>query len=76
MRRNSSRLLVGTASKKGAQRAPQHFGPDFPVTIGALLLGYLVIGERGYEALTAEKASPGLFRDATPAVHAIFEQIF
>jgi|SRR5450631_940097 len=75
-RRNSSKPLTGRATKKGAQRARAPFGPEFPITIGHLLLGYFVIGARDYEALTPEKASLGLFRDAMPAVHAIFEQLY
>jgi hypothetical protein len=47
-----------------------------PVTIGTTLLGYFVVGSRGFEALTPEKASLGVFADAMPAVHAIFEQLF
>jgi hypothetical protein len=41
MRRNSSRPLAGTATKKGAQRA--YSGPELPVTIGTTLLGYFVV---------------------------------
>ena len=74
MRRNSSKPLAGTASKKGAQRA--YSGPEMPVTIGTTLLGYFVLGSRGFEALTPEKTSLGVFADAMPAVHAIFEQLF
>jgi hypothetical protein len=74
MRRNSSKPLAGTASKKGAQRA--YSGPEMPVTIGTTLLGYFVLGSRGIEALTPEKTSLGVFADAMPAVHAIFEQLF
>jgi hypothetical protein len=76
MRRNSSKPLAGTASKKGAQRA--YSGPEMPVTIGTTLLGYfvVVIGSPGFEALTPERTSLGLFADAMPAVHAIFEQLF
>jgi hypothetical protein len=74
MRRNSSKPLAGTATKKWAQRA--YSGTEMPVTIGTTLLGYFVIGSRGFEALTPEKASLGLFADAMPAVHAIFEQLF
>jgi hypothetical protein len=71
-RRNSSKPLAGTAKKKRAQR----FGPEYPIRFGSLLYGYLVFAERGYEALTAEKASLGLFPHPMPAVHAIFEQFF
>ena len=74
MRRNSSKPLAGTGSKKGAQRA--YSGPEMPVTIGTTLLGYFVLGSRGFEALTPEKTSLGVFADAMPAVHAIFEQLF
>jgi hypothetical protein len=74
-RRNSSKPLAGTAKKKRAQRA-RAFGPEYPIRFGSLLYGYLVFAERGYEALTAEKASLGLFPDPMSAVHAIFEQFF
>jgi hypothetical protein len=74
VRDSSSKPLAGTATKKGAQRA--YSGTEMPVTIGTTLLGYFVIGSRGFEALTPEKASLGLFADAMPAVHAIFEQLF
>jgi hypothetical protein len=76
MRRSSSKPMAGTANKKGAQRA--YSGPEMPVTIGTTSLGYLVLLIRsgGFEALTAERVSLGLFADAMPAVHAIFEQLF
>lgn len=76
MRHNSSKPLAGSMTKKGAQRARVYSGPELPVTIGTGLLGYLVLTARGFEALTAEKASLGMFSDAMPAVHAIFEQLF
>lgn len=76
MRRNSSKPLAGTAAKKAVQRARAYSGPEMPVTIGTTLLGYFVLGSRGFEALTPEKASLGVFADAMPAVHAIFEQLF
>jgi len=76
MRRNSSKPLAGTATKKAAQRARACSVPEMPVTIGTTLLGYFVVGSRGFEALTPEKTSLGVFADAMPAVHAIFEQLF
>jgi hypothetical protein len=76
MRGNSSKPLAGTATKKAAQRARVYSGPEMPVTIGTTLLGYFVFGSGGFEALTPEKASLGVFADAMPAVHAIFEQLF
>jgi hypothetical protein len=57
MRRNSSKPLAGTASKKGAQRA--YSGPEMPVTIGTTLLGYFVVGSRGFEALTPYSLGAG-----------------
>jgi hypothetical protein len=78
MCRNSSKPLAATASKNGAQRERAYIGPELPVTIGSQLLGYLVVVIRSphFEALTPERASLGLFDDAMPAVHAIFEQLF
>jgi hypothetical protein len=78
MRRNSSKSLAGTATKNGAQRERAYLGPELPVTIGTTLLGYFVVVIRspGFEALTAERVSLGMFPDAMPAVHAIFEQLF
>jgi hypothetical protein len=74
-RRNSSKPLAGTAAKKGAQRA--YSGPELPVTIGTTLLGYFVVViKSGYEALTPERVSLGIFPDAMPAVQALFEQLF
>jgi hypothetical protein len=77
-RRNSSKPLARTTTKKRAQRERAYVGPELPVTIGSQLLGYfvVVIGSPGFEALTPERASLGLFDDAMPAVHAIFEQLF
>jgi hypothetical protein len=79
MRRDSSKPLARAATKNGAQRARAYSGPEMPVTIGTTLLGYFVVvikGPPGFEALTPERASLGLFADAMPAVHAIFEQLF
>jgi hypothetical protein len=76
MRRKSSKRLAGMATKKGAQRA--YSGPELPVRIGSQLLGFFVVAIRspGFEALTPEKVSLGVFPDAMPAIHAIFEQLF
>lgn len=71
-RRNSSKPLAGTATKKRAQ-CP---GPEMPVMLGPTLVGYFVFRSQGYEALTPEMVSVGLFTDAMPAVHAIFEALF
>jgi hypothetical protein len=78
MRRDSSKPLARAATKNGAQRARAYSGPELPVTIGTTLLGYfvVVIGSPGFEALTPERASLGMFSDAMPAVQAIFEQLF
>jgi len=64
------------ATTRKAQRA--YSGPELPVTIGTTLLGYfvVVIGSPGFEALTPERASLGMFSDAMPAVQALFEQLF
>jgi hypothetical protein len=75
MRRNCSKQLA--AAEKVAERL--YSGPELPVTIGSTFLGYLVfvaVGPPGFEALTPEKASLGMFSDAIPAICAIFEQLF
>jgi hypothetical protein len=75
MRRSSSRPLGRTAATI-VQRA--YSGPELPVTIGTTLLGYFVfvIKSEGFEALTPERISLGMFPDAMPAVQALFEQLF
>jgi hypothetical protein len=77
-RRNSFKPLTRTTTKKRAERERAYMGPELPVTIGSQLLGYfvVVIREPCFEALTPERTSLGLFDDAMPAVHAIFEQLF
>jgi len=78
IRQSSSKPLARTAiKKKGAPRA--YSGPELPVTIGTTFLGYfvfVVVGPPGFEALTPDRASLGMFSDAMPAIHAIFEQLF
>jgi hypothetical protein len=76
MRRSSSWPLGRTAATRVTQRA--YSGPELPVTIGTTLLGYfvVVIKSSGYEALTPERVSLGMFPDAMPAVQALFEQLF
>jgi hypothetical protein len=78
MRHSSSKPSAGTATKNGAPRERGYLGPELPVTIGSQLLGYLVVVIRSphFEALTPERASLGMFSDAMPAIHAIFEQLF
>jgi hypothetical protein len=72
IRRNSSKRLAGTATGKG----PRYASATFPVKVGPSLVGYFAIASQGYEALTPEKASLGLFTGPMPAVHALFEQFF
>jgi hypothetical protein len=67
------------SERKGRQRIAHNSSKPLvtlPVTIGLTLVGYFVIASRGFEALTPEKASLGLFDDAMPAVHVLFEQLF
>lgn len=78
IRHNSSKRLARMAAKKEPSARSYGPGPRLPIVIGSQLLGYLglAIRSKGFEALTSEEVSLGLFPDAMPAIRAIFEQLF